>query len=276
MNAELSLERLRQALEQAGAELTRAVPSLIPDRAPALPAALIHTERAPLALLGELRQALAPEHTPVWLGGPETLPQHRERAMGGAPPGSALARGARVHAALAGGAPLIDVLDGIATLPARGLERGGGARLSLDDPTRDLSQTARALPPCSPSEPPLATINPATGRPHARLLVGVMPHQEAWSAPAYLSFGGVDDNPSPAEHVGVLRWWQDQWGAELVALGPEGSDVLVRRRPSTLRQAFELAQLHLDYCPGVIELGAGDLTQLAHALMRRSIWSFLW
>jgi hypothetical protein len=53
-------------------------------------------------------------------------------------------------------------------------------------------------------------------KPHPEVLIGLLPLDASWQAFAYLGWGGWNDCPFPAEHCALHRYWQNQWGAEVV------------------------------------------------------------
>ena len=110
----------------------------------------------------------------------------------------------------------------------------------------------------------------------AQITLALLPVAHGWQAPALLRLGGYDDHPTPWEHVALLRHWQGRWGATLVALSPQVVELLSVRRPQGWADAFELAQLHLDYCPALHQPGQATLRERASALRERALWSFAW
>lgn len=91
-----------------------------------------------------------------------------------------------------------------------------------------------------------------------------------------LGFGGTDHCPMPEEHIAVLAYWQALWGARLVVCTPTRLEIIVLRRPESWRDAFELAQEHLDYCPPLLHQSAHALKTRADMLRTQHLWVFDW
>jgi len=74
------------------------------------------------------------------------------------------------------------------------------------------------------------------------------------------------------------RHWNQQYGANLVAVGPDSLECTVDRPPTTQEEAIHLAREHLLYAPGT--LGEYDIGQsvfdLAAALLISRHWVFWW
>ncbi len=79
------------------------------------------------------------------------------------------------------------------------------------------------------------------------------------------------------EHIAILLYWKKLWGAQLVHISPFGMTLMVKRRPQSWRDAFELAQEHLDYCPYITQNYEGAaLKQHATTLMNSWLWRLSW
>ena len=69
---------------------------------------------------------------------------------------------------------------------------------------------------------------------HDRVVIGLVPTTLPWEALAHLRLGGWNECPTPAEHVAILKWWHERYGAELVPQvvawpRPEGTHVRGRK-----------------------------------------------
>lgn len=91
-----------------------------------------------------------------------------------------------------------------------------------------------------------------------------------------LGFGGTDHCPMPEEHIAVLAYWQALWGARIVVCTPTRLEMTVLRKPESWRDAFELAQEHLDYCPPLLHQSAHALKTRADMLRTQHLWIFDW
>jgi hypothetical protein len=89
--------------------------------------------------------------------------------------------------------------------------------------------------------------------------------------PAHLKLGGWNGIVEADVFVALLRKWQRDYGAELVAVSSDAMDVRVSRAPSTKSEAMALAREHKQFCPG-----EGTLKELAEDLMHLKWWHFYW
>lgn len=104
----------------------------------------------------------------------------------------------------------------------------------------------------------------------------LLPTEDWTEAPAFLAFGGWNENPSPDLHVAALRAWRDRYGAELVSMTGDVLELKVTRRPATRQEAIDLAlEQHL-YCEDNILQGEGEVAPRAAALMASDWWQFWW
>ena len=62
------------------------------------------------------------------------------------------------------------------------------------------------------------------------------------------------DGDDGADVAGVLRSWEDRFGAYVVAVGFATLDLVVTRPPGDAREALVLAQEHYAFCPDVLDL----------------------
>lgn len=112
--------------------------------------------------------------------------------------------------------------------------------------------------------------------PSQRAVLALCPQPQGWQIPTMLRIGGYNDNPTPWEHAAMLRYWQEVWEANVVAVTPSRVELLASRRPTSWEEAFELAQEHVDYCPDLIRYGGVNLRDLATKLRQDPLWSFWW
>jgi hypothetical protein len=89
--------------------------------------------------------------------------------------------------------------------------------------------------------------------------------------PAYLKLGSWNAVPDADVYVALLRKWQRDYGAELVALRVDCLDIRVSRRPTTPEEALVLAREHLKFCA----TGA-TIAEAAAELMATDWWHFYW
>ena len=109
-----------------------------------------------------------------------------------------------------------------------------------------------------------------------RVHLGLVPARSGAEVPALLAWSGAErDDLGGAEHLSVLSFWHDAYGADVVALGLERLECLVERPPADARSAFELAVQHYAYCPALMDNLAPAMGALAATLFGRH-WIFDW
>lgn len=109
-----------------------------------------------------------------------------------------------------------------------------------------------------------------------RVQIGLVPAVAGWEVPALLAWSGAErDDIGGAEHLSVLHFWHESYGADLVALGLDTVECLVARPPDDARAAFELAVQHYAYCPALMDNLAPAMGALAATLFGTH-WFFDW
>jgi len=109
------------------------------------------------------------------------------------------------------------------------------------------------------------------------VLVALVPAKQPWEIPAVIGYGGWNYYPTPEDHVAILRYWNDRYGAELVAMTGTTVELTVRRPPRTRRQALALSWEYFVYNDGYYDYyGAEDITQLAAGLLGADTWIAWW
>ncbi|MGQ7296895.1 DUF4253 domain-containing protein [Quadrisphaera sp. KR29] len=83
-------------------------------------------------------------------------------------------------------------------------------------------------------------------------VVAVVDAHDAWQLPAVLGWAPVDAGLSARELSVVLQYWQDQWGAHLVALGAGSFALRVEDPPATADDALAAAQEVLAVAPALL------------------------
>ncbi len=58
----------------------------------------------------------------------------------------------------------------------------------------------------------------------------------------YLPVQGNEWDPPNAVHVAMMKYWNEHWGAELVAMAPGNVEMRVLQPPITWEEAFTLAK----------------------------------
>jgi Domain of unknown function (DUF4253) len=99
-----------------------------------------------------------------------------------------------------------------------------------------------------------------------------IPAQSTADIPAFLKLGGWNAVPEAEVFVALLRKWQREYGAELVALSMDTIDIRIARRPATQQEALGLAREHAKFCPST----EVTLAERAAELMQLDWWHFWW
>ena len=108
------------------------------------------------------------------------------------------------------------------------------------------------------------------------LYFGLFPAHEGWEVPAHLRWGGWNECPFAEEHVGVLKYWHERYGAELVCATHDIIEMQVARPPKTREEALQLATEQFLYCEDIVTQGLETLERLASTLLGGAVWYFWW
>ncbi len=112
--------------------------------------------------------------------------------------------------------------------------------------------------------------------PSGEIYIGLIPTENSFEVPAYVSFGNWNDCPSPQDHVGIMRYWNEKYGIEIVSMTFDVMECIVKNPPSTKEEALELAKEQFFYCPDIVTQGAENIVQLAETLLNSRYWFFWW
>jgi hypothetical protein len=103
-----------------------------------------------------------------------------------------------------------------------------------------------------------------------------VPTPKSWEVPAYLCFGPWNESPTAEEHVALLRYWHENYGADIITLLGTVIECTVSRPPTEREQALALAWEQFVYCPDIVTQGTDTLSALAAALCGGKTWFFWW
>ncbi|MCB1040009.1 MAG: DUF4253 domain-containing protein [Acidimicrobiales bacterium] len=146
----------------------------------------------------------------------------------------------------------------------------------LDDVPRHLAkleQDGEAIRARLAERPDHAAVRAIAG---ATVTMALVPAAGGWEVPALLAWSGSErEGIGGAEHLSVLHFWHEVYGADLVSMGLEQLELLVDQPPDGARGAFELAVQHYTYCPALMDNLAPALGALAATLYGRH-WLFDW
>lgn len=103
-----------------------------------------------------------------------------------------------------------------------------------------------------------------------------VPTARSWEVPAYLCFGPWNESPTAEEHVALLRYWHENYGADIITLLGDLIECTVSRPPTEREQALALAWEQFVYCPDIVMQGTDTVSALAAALCGGKTWFFWW
>lgn len=119
-------------------------------------------------------------------------------------------------------------------------------------------------------------LDPIRHEPRPQIHIGLVSTALGWQVPAYLRYGAWNACPSAAEHVALLHYWGDRYGAEVVGMAGGVVEMKVARPPAGRDAALELAVQQYLYCQNLVAQGAETLQQLAASLLGGTAWFFWW
>jgi hypothetical protein len=102
------------------------------------------------------------------------------------------------------------------------------------------------------------------------------PTLHTWQIPAYFLFGAMNECPLPEEHCALWQYWQQKYGAEIIALDFSAIEAKVERLPATWEEALELAQQLHYYCPDNVNQSPYTIEAFAKYLQQSYYWHFWW
>jgi len=109
-----------------------------------------------------------------------------------------------------------------------------------------------------------------------RTHLALVPAKGGWEVPALLAWAaGESLDMTGSDHLSVLHFWHEAYGAEVVSMGLDQLECLVVDPPTDARGAFELAVQHYAYCPALMDNLAPAMGALAATLFGRH-WYFDW
>jgi hypothetical protein len=123
---------------------------------------------------------------------------------------------------------------------------------------------------------PIIAMDAQSGGFQERLNVAFLPLLRSWEAPAYLRWGGWNACPPPEYHVAALRRWDERFGLEVVAMGPDRIDLKIANPPQDQDMLLATAREIYRYCPDIVDQGAGSLADLAATMISGSSWTLWW
>jgi hypothetical protein len=115
-----------------------------------------------------------------------------------------------------------------------------------------------------------------TSKPLKHVLICKVPTPHSWEVPAYLFYGGWNECPLAEEHVAILKYWKEKYGADIITLKGDVIECTVADPPQTPEDAIALANEQFVYCPDIVYQGAETIAALASGLKNGTTWFFWW
>ncbi len=107
--------------------------------------------------------------------------------------------------------------------------------------------------------------------------IALVPAETSWRVPLVLALPPWNDYPDPAEHAAILRYWNEKYGAELVAMTAETAEISLIKPPRIRTEALELAWEYQLYNDGSYDRYlADDLGELAAGLLDNDVLLAWW
>jgi hypothetical protein len=108
-------------------------------------------------------------------------------------------------------------------------------------------------------------------------IVAQIPAGAGEEALAVLGWGGWNACPEPAQHVAILRYWRDRYGAVLQAMSHDTLELVVSHPPRDFDEAVPLARDQYAYASDIGDQGEHPtIGCLASALVGSHRWYFWW
>jgi hypothetical protein len=105
--------------------------------------------------------------------------------------------------------------------------------------------------------------------------IGLVPAQRPADVLAGLGWQGAVNSRLTADITGVLRSWEDRFGARLLEVGFDGIRLLVSRPPRTMETALPIAAEHFAFSEEA-HAGLRDVDGIARAIVGNPFWDFWW
>jgi len=113
-------------------------------------------------------------------------------------------------------------------------------------------------------------------KPLPRVCLAFLPTIRSWEIPALLSFGDWNECPPPDVHIGLMKHWYEQYGAEFVGVTEDVIEMRVTQPPADPSAAQTLAREQFLYCSDIVHQGVGTTRALASLLQGGTAWYFWW
>ncbi|QDU32076.1 hypothetical protein KS4_01050 [Poriferisphaera corsica] len=103
-----------------------------------------------------------------------------------------------------------------------------------------------------------------------------LPITSIWKVFAHLKYGNWNDCPSPETHCAIWKYWEEKYGAKVVAVSNDIVEAYVTKPPTTQEEAMKLAWEQFIYCQDIVLQGVERVANLASAMKNNQYWYFWW
>jgi hypothetical protein len=125
--------------------------------------------------------------------------------------------------------------------------------------------------------PDYASVMNTAGTRHLGLVgIVLLPTADPFQVPRAMAFGGWNDCPEPSVHEAFIRYWNEKYGAELVAITDDVVEMYVARPPASRDEAINLALEQYAYCSDIVDQGTETVDRLAAEILGQPRWFFWW
>lgn len=111
---------------------------------------------------------------------------------------------------------------------------------------------------------------------NSTVTIALIPTQTCWQVTPYLNFGNWNSCPAPEEHICLMKYWYEIYGAEVVGITGDIVEMRVAKPPLNQNDALSLAKEQYLYCNDIVDQGTQTLKILADILLEGSVWYFWW
>lgn len=104
----------------------------------------------------------------------------------------------------------------------------------------------------------------------------LVPATDGWQVPAQFNWQSVNYDIGSAEHVAILKSWNERLGADLIGLSIDQVELHLDTPITDQAALEEICREHYLYCPDVIEQGCETMGALVADREGNRFWWFWW
>jgi hypothetical protein len=115
-----------------------------------------------------------------------------------------------------------------------------------------------------------------TGEVKPVIYLGLAAIERPWMIASVLKYGNWNDCPDAAVQCAIMRYWEAEYGAEIVSMTDDTIECIVKNPPTTKTAALQLAWEQYWYCGDIVNQGTRTISNLAAELLNSPYWFFWW